>query len=279
MKRIRRNLLCTTAGIALLAGFCATPARADLPVIDMAALAEWAQSLVDDAKAYALQLQQYLTELKTYIGDELSWATQAQQYATQLQQYTNELQLFISFVHNPSLGGAMALLSAAGLGNALPVNPYAVLGLVNGFEYGQGGIPEISGIMSSLSGLVGRSYSTAHVYTPTDGSWNSQQVVARANGIAGEQGAAQAAYTDLRNHQAALQPLRDHLATATTPKDVQDTQAQIELETTWTTNEAAQLTAISAIYQAQSDSIVQRDNEKLAMDIEAFVASAPNPHP
>ena len=133
--------------------------------------------------------------------------------------------------------------------------------------------------MSSLSGLVGRSYATSHVYTPTDGSWSSQQVIARANGIAGEQGAAQAAYTDLRTHQLALQPLREHLATATTPKDVQDTQAQIELETTWTTNETAQLMAISAIYQAQSDSIVQRDNEKLAMDIEAFVASSPNPHP
>jgi hypothetical protein len=58
---------------------------------------------------------------------------------------------------------------------------------------------------------------------------------------------------------------------------VQDAQAQIELETTWTANETAQLMAISAIYQAQSDSIVQRDNEKLAMDIEAFVASSPNP--
>ena len=132
-----------------------TPARADLPVIDTAALGEWATSLFNDAKAYALQLQQYATEVKTYIGDELSWATQAQQYATQLQQYANELQMFISFVHNPSLGTAMGLLSAAGLSNGLPINPYAVLGLVNGFEYGQGGIPEISGIMSSLSGLVG----------------------------------------------------------------------------------------------------------------------------
>ena len=279
MTPTKRYLIGTTAGIALLFACLSTPARANLPVIDTAALGEWATSLFNDAKAYALQVQQYLTEVKTYIGDEFSWAKQAQQYATQLQQYANELEMFISFVHNPSLGAAMGLLSAMGLGNAFPINPYAVLGLVNGFEYGHGGIPEISGIMGSLSGLVTASYSTSHVYTPTDGSWNSQQVIARANGIAGEQGAAQAAYTDLRNHQTALQPLREHLATATTPKDVQDAQAQIELETTWTANEAAQLTAISATYQAQSDSIVQRDNEKLAMDIEAFVASSPNPNP
>jgi hypothetical protein len=273
----RRQLIGTAAGMALLATGWSTTAGAAMPVIDTAALAEWATSIADDAKAYALQVEQYATEVKTYIGDELSWLKQAQQYATQLQQYATEMETFISFVHSPSLGAAMGLLSAAGLGNALPVNPYAALGLVNGFEYGNGGMVQFNGILGSLSGLVGSSYATSHVYTPTDASWSSQQVIARANGIAGEQGAAQAAYADLRTHQAALQALRDHLATATTPKDVQDAQAQIELETTWTANETAQLMAISAIYQAQSDSIVQRDNEKLAMDIEAFVASSPNP--
>jgi conjugal transfer/entry exclusion protein len=275
MTGTKRSLLGATAAIALLATVYSAPARADLPVIDFAALGEWVQSIAADAKAYALQLQQYLTQVKQYVGEELSWVTQASQYATQLQQYANELQMYLNFVHNPNLGTAMGLLSSAGLGSSLPVNPYAVLGLVNGLEYGQGGLPEISGILGSLSGLVSRSYATAHVYTPTDGSWASQETIARANGIAGEQGAAQATYTDLRTHQAALQALRDHLATASSPKDVQDTQAQIELETTWTTNEAAQLAAIDATYQAQSDSVVQRENEKLSEDIATFVASAP----
>jgi conjugal transfer/entry exclusion protein len=275
MTGTKRSLLGATAAIALLATVYSAPARADLPVIDFAALGEWVQSIAADAKAYALQLQQYLTQVKQYVGEELSWVTQASQYATQLQQYANELQMYLNFVHNPNLGTAMGLLSSAGLGSSLPINPYAVLGLVNGLEYGQGGLPEISGILGSLSGLVSRSYATAHVYTPTDGSWASQELIARANGIAGEQGAAQATYTDLRTHQAALQALRDHLATASSPKDVQDTQAQIELETTWTTNEAAQLAAIDATYQAQSDSVVQRENEKLSEDIATFVASAP----
>jgi hypothetical protein len=279
MTRTERRLLGATAAIALLAAGYATPARADLPVIDTAALGEWITSLADDAKAYALQLQQYLTQMKQYVGEEMSWVTQASQYTTQLQQYANELQMFTSFVHNPSLGTAMALLSAAGLSNSLPGNAYAILGLVDGLDYGQSGLPEISGVLGSLSGLISGSYATSHVYTPTDGSWASQEIIARANGIAGEQGATQATYADLRTHQTALQALRDHLATASTPKDVQDTQAQIELETTWTTNEAAQLAAIEATYQAQSDSMVQRDNEKLAMDIETFVQSSPIPVP
>lgn len=274
----RRHLICTAATVAVLLACHPTPARATIPVIDTAALGEWMTSLFNQVRAYGLQVEQWLTEVKTYIGDEFSWATQLQQYATQLQQYATDVEMFISFVHNPSLGTAMALLNMAGLSNGLPINPYAVLGLVNGFEYGSGGMAEVSGILGSLSGLVGRSYSTAHVYTPTDGSWNSKQVIARGNGIAGQQGAAQAAYADLRTHQQVLQPLREHLATATTPKDVQDTQAQIELETAWTANETAQLMAVSAIYQAQSDSIVQRDNERLAMDIERFVASSPTPH-
>ena len=168
MTGTKRSLLGATAAIALLATVYSAPARADLPVIDFAALGEWVQSIAADAKAYALQLQQYLTQVKQYVGEELSWVTQASQYATQLQQYANELQMYLNFVHNPNLGTAMGLLSSAGLGSSLPVNPYAVLGLVNGLEYGQGGLPEISGILGSLSGLVSRSYATAHVYTRSE---------------------------------------------------------------------------------------------------------------
>ncbi len=119
-------------------------------------------------------------------------------------------------------------------------------------------MPEISGVLSSLSSLTAGAYSANHVYTPTDASWASQELIANANSIAGEQGAAQAAYTDLQAHAAALQALRDHLATASSPKDVQDAQAQIELEQVWTTNEAAQLAAINAAYAAQRDAMVQR---------------------
>ena len=93
MTRTRRSLLSATAAIALLVAVYSTPARADVPVIDFAALGEWMQSIADDAKAYGLQLQQYLTQIKQYAGEELSWATQASQYATQLQQYANELQI------------------------------------------------------------------------------------------------------------------------------------------------------------------------------------------
>ncbi len=68
MTRVRRVLLGMAAGIALAAGY-SLPARAELPVIDTAALGQWAQQLQNDVKAYALDLQHYAGEVK-------SWATQ-----------------------------------------------------------------------------------------------------------------------------------------------------------------------------------------------------------
>ncbi|HEU0216725.1 MAG TPA: type IV secretion system protein [Stellaceae bacterium] len=273
MTRVRDALLGAAAGIALAAG-SAAPALADLPVVDTAALGEWAQQLGNEAKAYGLQLQQYAGEVKAWATQNLQWLKQVQQYATQLQQYASEVAMLEGWVHTPSLGGVMGLLNMAGLGNSLPLNAYAVMGLVGGRSFGAGGLPEISGVLSSLSSLTAGAYSANHVYTPTDASWASRELVSNANSIAGEQGAAQAAYGDLQSHAAALQALRDHLTGASSPKDVQDAQAQIALEQVWTTNEAAQLAAVNSAYAAQRDAMVQRDNEKLAQDLETFAPSS-----
>jgi hypothetical protein len=273
MTRARRALLGAAASIALMAGY-SPPARADLPVIDTAALGQWAQQLQNDVKAYALDLQRYAGEVKSWATQNLQWLQQVQQYTTQLQQYANELEMFQNWVRNPSLGGAMGLLNIAGLGSNLPVNASAVLNLVNGRSYGQGGLPEISGVLSSLSSLTAGAYSVNHVYTPTDASWASQELVSNANSIAGEQGAAQAAYTDLQAHAAALQALRDHLTASSSPKDVQDAQAQIELEQVWTVNEAAQLTAVNAAYAAEKDAREQRANEELHQEFAVFGQAA-----
>ncbi|MGC2524656.1 MAG: type IV secretion system protein [Stellaceae bacterium] len=243
-------------------------------MIDSAALVEWAKELGNELKSYGLQLQQYAGEVKSWATQNLQWLQQIQQYTTQLQQYANELMMLQNWVHNPSLGAALGLLNIAGLGNSLPVNAYAVLNLIEGRSYGQGGLPEISGVLSSLSGLTAGAYSANHVYTPTDASWASQELISNANSIAGEQGAAQAAVGDLQAHAAALQALRDHLATSSSPKDVQDTQAQIELEEVWTANESAQLTAINAAYAAEKDAREQRANEELDQEFAVFGQAA-----
>ncbi len=267
MRLTRRNVLIATCAAGVLVGLCSR-ANADVPVVDVSALARWAESIKN-------QVEQYTLQVKQYVGEELSWAKQIQQYALQLQQYENQLQLYLNFFHYPSLGAAMGMLGTVGLGSSLPVNPSAVLGLVNGFNFGGGGLARINGLTSQLSGLVSGSWVTSHVYTPTDASWTSEQLVARANGIAGAQGAAQSAYGDLASHSDTLPALRDTLLRSEDSKSVADASAQVQTEIAYNVNESAKLQALQAAYEAQRDSIVQRDNEKLDQDIEGFVASSP----
>lgn len=268
---IKRRLIATVAAVALLFAVEHQADAQGIPVFDDVNLGEWVQSLLDDAKSYALQLEGYVTEVQTYIGDELSWVKQAAQYATQLQQYASELQLFLNFVHNPSLGAALGLLGSIGLTNSLPINPYALMSLMNGLTSPAGGFGQISGLLSALSGLATSSYSANHVYTPTDGSWASGALIGNANSLSGEQGAAAAAYGDLRNHMTVLPALRDHLLAATDTKDVLDASAEVQEEIAWNVNQMAQLQASAITAQAQGQWVTQRDNERLACDIEVFL--------
>ncbi len=190
----------------LLIGVCTAvlcgSARAQgIAVHDEATLLEEIQQLIQEAKSYALPAKQYLTQ-------QLQWAKQVAQYATQLQQYALETEQFLAFVHNPTLGAAMGLLNQAGLGTTMPVSPNAMMSLVNGFNgFGAGGIPNLAGIAAALNSLSGASYAANHVYTPTDGSWSSQQLIANGNGINATQGTALASYQQLQAHEQALQAL------------------------------------------------------------------------
>jgi hypothetical protein len=235
---------------ALAAGIClfalSAPANALIEVNDPASLLQ--------------QLKDFALEIKGY-------ALKAQSYATQVQQYQQEIEQYVAFVHDPSLGAALGLMNQTGLSNSLPINPSALMSLTSGYT-------GLMGRLGALGNLTNGSYNQNHVYTPTDGSWTSQQLIASGNGIAGTQGAAQAAYQDLRNHMPVIQALRDRLLTAKSPKDVQDAQAQLEAETLWTHNLNSQLGAIEVAYRTQRDVQIQRDNESLDQGIDAFIAQA-----
>jgi hypothetical protein len=225
-----------------------------------------AQVAVFDATMNIQQIKDYLQQVKAYL-------LEAQKYTLQLQQYSQQVQMYMSFVHDPSLGMAMTLISRAGYGDSLPVNPYAVQSLMSGW----GSMDSLQGIMgkaSVMGSLMGTSYSANHVYSPTDGSWNSQQLIARGQSIAGMQGTSLATYNDLEQHRAILQALRDRLNTATTPKDVQDAQASIAAEQAYMSRVQTQLNAIEVTYRTQQDARVQRDDETMTRDIDAFVTRA-----
>ena len=209
MTKTKRYLLGGVAGIALLATI-AKPAEALLPVIDVPALQEWVQQLESDVRQYALQTQQFFLE-------QTAGIRQAQQLATQLQQYAQEIQTFLSLAHAP-LAALTQLMEQGNLGNSLPVNPQSALNLVQGWRYGSGGFGQLAGLLNQLTGYSGYAYQQNHLFTPTDGSFESQQIMDRANGIAGTQGAMEAAYADDRTHEAALPPLRAQMLQAPTTR-------------------------------------------------------------
>ncbi len=261
MTRRKRILLGGVAAVALL-GAVARPASSALPVIDVPALEEWVQQLEANIRAYALQTQQFFLE-------QTAGIRQAQQLATQLQQYAQEIQLFLNFAHAP-LAGLTQLLGQTGMGNSLPLNPQSALGLVQGWRYGPGGFGQLAGLLGQLNGLSGYTWQQNHLYTPNDGSFNSQQMIDRANGIAGTQGAMEAAYGDLRTHEGVLTGLRGQLANADDTKAVLDASAAVQGEAAWNINEMAQLHAIGIMADVQRDNLVQRDNERLACELEQF---------
>ena len=65
--------------------------------------------------------------LKDLLGQAKALALQGQQYVTEAQQLTQLVNTFNAFVENPSLGVAMGLMTQTGLGNDLPINPASLM--------------------------------------------------------------------------------------------------------------------------------------------------------
>lgn len=243
-----------------------TPALAFAACVLLSARAHAQGVTVNDPASIFQEAQQVAQQAKSYL-------LQAQQFATQAQQLNTALQELQAFVHAPSLGAAGILLNQAGVGNSLPVSPMAVAALINGTA----SINSLSGLLGQLSGLsnlIGTNYATNHIYSPTDGSWASRQLIANGNSIAAVEGQQQAVYQDLRNHLPVLQALVTRLQSASNPKDVADAQAQIAGQVAWTNNLQAELASIDANYRAQQDARAQRSDEAVAQSFDNFISAA-----
>src|SRR6185437_9662556 len=117
-------------------------ARADVPVIDIANQLSQAKSLLQDLKSYGTQLEQYANEVRQYE----QWVYIGQQ-----------------LIHDPSLGTFTQLANRLGLDTSVPLNPYAVQGLIAG----AGGMRGLNGIMNKipmLGSLVNTSFTNNQLY-------------------------------------------------------------------------------------------------------------------
>jgi hypothetical protein len=85
----------------------------------------------------------------------------------------------------------------------------------------------------------------------------------------------EAAYADERTHEALLPELRALLLQAGDTKDVLDASAQMQSEIAWNANQQAQVQALATMADLQRDNLVQRDNERLACELEQFRNDGP----
>lgn len=228
---MRRKLIT----VAALAGLWAGAACAQVQVQDSA-------SLFQQVKAYAQELRQYATAL--------------QSLQQQVQTAEQTLQIVQSTIQNPSLGAVMGLANRAGLGSALPINPYSVQGLVSG----SGGL---SSRLGSISTLSNSSFGANTIYQCQDQSFACLQQRQTAVALAGQQGIGMASIQSLADHQLVLQGVRDRLATSNTPAERENALGLIQTESLWTQQESARLTAVSVLMQSQRDIRVQQADEKL----------------
>ena len=218
------------------------------------------EQFIQDLKDAAVQLQQY--------------ATQLQQLATEVETLNNIVTLVINFVHDPTIGDALGLINALGLGQSLGVDSGTLLALFSGY----GGLNSLAGILAGLGAglgsLANMAYTSDHIYSCTDGSFmcSLSQSVATQN--AGAKGAQMQIQQDLQMHLQTLQALQTQLLTTSDPKTDLDLQALIQIELVWTTNEAAQATLATGMAEAQNKTNAQAWSEKLKMDGNAFWGTA-----
>ncbi len=225
--------------IALVLVALAQPARAQVHVIDDASLTQEIKSYLQILRSYATQLQQYQQELQTAISTG---------------------RMVAGMIQNPSLGAAMTLMNMAGLDSAIPVNPYAVQGIIAGRA-------NIAGLPGQLSNLINGSFASNTVYTCTDNSWACQQTQANSRGLNGTQGLAMSALQAVANHVPIMQALRDQLAAADDPAKRENAMAALQTEQAWTQQQQLQLTSITMLMASEQNLRDQRATEKLQQDL------------
>lgn len=204
------------------------------------------------AAHHAAKAQLPVTDVGTHILEQLQVANSLKELAnwvTQLQQMQNQLnqlmQTYQALSHVTDLASAVGALNALGVQNPLPVNPYAVQGLLSGGQSPTGMLGSLSGLLNGVSG-----YNT--VYTPGTTSWASGQNAAYNNGLAGAQAMALQLYQSAAQRYPLLQELQARIATAKDPADREALIARIQLEQAYIQNSQTQAVNLGNYMAAQT---------------------------
>jgi type IV secretion system protein VirB5 len=185
----------------------------------------------------------------------------AQRALSELQQLTaqyNQLVLTYQMLTNPTDIVSMASgLSAPALQNPLPVTT-----LLNGLVGGQ----------TVVTGAGVQFYNQSHIYTPTDGSVASTQLIASANSIANLQGIASTNLQSIQQRLALLPALEAALSGASSITQVNAINGRIAIEANYVQAQQAQAQNLAILASEQEASARQQAQEEHAREANAIAA-------
>ena len=191
------------------------------------------------------------------LAQNLRTATQAvievEQLKNQLQQLEETYQMFT----NPT----NVLGMASGLENQAIENPMPAANAVAGLLGGQ----------TAPSGAAATYFNDNHVYTPTDGSPESTQLNANAQGIANIEGMAATNLSAIQARLEELPNLESDLNAATSITQVNAINGRIAAESQFVQAQQAQAANLQVLVSEQQASQQQQDRERFQQDASSFV--------
>jgi hypothetical protein len=207
------------------------------------------------------------TEIKEIIrqGERLA------EYAKMLQQGQQVVQqgrtMYDAVTNVRDLGTAFNALSALGVQNPLPINPWAAQSLMNG----TGGT---QGMLSSLSSLYTGNLAQNRIYDPGFNlrTFVGEQISKAAGGLAGRQATSMELYRAAADRAPVLADMQTRLAMAKTPAERDMIMAQAGLTQANTLNQLVQGVSVLAYGQEQGRLQEQQKEEYLRGKIDQQIA-------
>jgi hypothetical protein len=154
-----------------------------------------------------------------------------------------------------------------GIQNPLPVNPYALQGLLNGSGGAQG-------MISSLGSLYNGTKAANTVYQVPGNSWAAQQINANGGGIAGAQAVFLQIYQSAAQRVPLLNELQARISTSTDQSEREALIARFGAEQAYIQNANLQAQAVGGYMQAQFALQKQQSQERMQQGIDEILADA-----
>jgi type IV secretion system protein VirB5 len=228
------------ASVALVACVTSTTARADLPVIDVASIAQLAKTLGIETQQLTTQLNQLKTLITTY--NQL------------VQTYNQTVAIWNSLSHLTNINQVAALLNNPLLRNPLP-STSSLPGTITGIN-----APSTLG--GSWSGAAQTYLQNNTVYLPKGQDWQSQQLQKNANYLSTIEGLAQQNSVALEQRQAALAQIQAQISSASDVKAIADVQARIAAEQAYVNGQQAQAQNLVVLTTAQAAAMQQQEIQR-----------------